>query len=155
MDLIIPLIVAYNATLGTALNAEEKTASDWEAYVHIGAQVNASDATAGGFGVIYKDKIDLNVTYIGEGDTKWGKHESMRVFSISRIVTPGWACFYMGIGYANVQNSLLVGEHNYLLTAGCKWDNVRAYYQHGSDLNIGTNNNTGLDGFHVAYNLSF
>lgn len=157
MELTLLGIFLFNMGLGSALQAEETTHSDYRPYMHLGAQINASDATAGGFGVIYKNKIDFNVTYIGEGDTEWGKHESMRVVSMSRIVTPGWFndSFFIGIGYANVQDSLLVGEHNYLLTAGFQWDWGRAYLQHGSDLDIGTNNNTGLDGAYVSYDLSF
>jgi hypothetical protein len=111
----------------------------------------------GGLGVIYKGKIDVSVTYIGEGETDWGKHDSMRVVSITRIVTPGWYgdTFFMGLGYANVQDTPLVGEHNFNLMIGGQWKWGRIYYNHQSDFDIGTNNNSGLDGLHVAMDLSF
>lgn len=157
MELAILGIGLFNVALGTALEAEEVTESDFEPYMQIGGQINVSDASMGGFGVIYKDKLDLSINYISEGETKWGKHESMRVVSISRIVTPGWYgdTFFMGAGYANVQSTRLIGEHNFHLMIGGQWDWGRIYYSHSSDLDIGTNDNTGLDGFHVSYNLAF
>ena len=157
MDLIILGIGIFNVALGGALQAEETTHSDFRPYMHIGGQVNASDATMGGGGFIYKDKLDFNITYIAEGDTNWGKHESMRVVSISRIVTPGWFgdTLFLGVGYANVQDTELVGQHNFELKIGGQWDWGRIYYNHISDFDIGTNNNSGLDGLHISFDLSF
>lgn len=157
MDPIVGAILFFNIALGNALQNEEVSVGDFAPYIHLGGQVNASDATMGGGGVIYKGKLDLGVTYIAEGDTEWGKHESMRAMSISRIVTPGLFNnhFFIGVGYANVQHTLLVGEHNFDLKIGGQWRWGRIYYNHISDLDIGTNNNTGLDGIHASFDLSF
>ncbi len=158
MEPIVAGIVLFNISLGNALQAEViEEENHFAPYMHIGGQVNASDASMGGAGIIYKDKIDLSVTYVSEGETPWGTHDSMRIISLSRIVTPGWLDnkFFMGIGYANVQDTLLVGEHNFNLMVGGKWDWGRIYYNHISDFDIGTNNNTGLDGLHISFDLSF
>ena len=111
----------------------------------------------GGFGLLYKNKLDISVNYIGEGETHWGKHETMRVISITRIVTPGWYdnTFFMGIGYANVRDTELVGEHNFNLMVGGQWKWGRIYYNHQSDFDIGSNNNSGLDGVHISMDVSF
>lgn len=156
-SLIAWLIASFVAATITSLNAEDANAGDFEPYMHIGGQTNVSDATQGGFGVLYKNKIDFNVTYMGEGDTKWGKHESARIVSISRIITPGWFNnhFFMGLGYSNVQNSLMVGEHNAHLMLGFQWDRARVWLGHHSDFDIGTNNNSGLDSGQIGINLYF
>jgi hypothetical protein len=103
LEPVITLIALFVVMLAGALESEKAEASDFKPYMAIGGQANVSDASMGGGGIIYKNKIDLSVTYISEGDTEWGKHDSMRVVSLSRIVTPGWFgdTFFMGIGYAN------------------------------------------------------
>jgi hypothetical protein len=157
LEPVVTLIALFVIALAGALESERAEASNFKPYLHIGGQVNASDATMGGGGFVYKGKLDVNVTFIAEGDTEWGKHDSMRVFSITRIVTPGWFgdTLYLGVGYANVQDTLLVGEHNFNLAVGGRWKWGRIYYNHISDFDIGTNNNTGLDGLHAAFDLSF
>jgi len=151
------LIVLMVISLAAGLNAEKSHGADFEPYMQIGLQANASDAHMGGLGVIYKNKLDLSFNYIGRGNTKWGKHEPMRVVSLVRIVTPGWfnGRMFLGVGYANVQDSLLVGEHNAKLMFG--WQELwgRIYFAHISDFGVGSNNNTGLDGGHVGLNLSW
>lgn len=152
------LIITFIVTMATGLQAEKASATDFEVYAHVGGQANTSDAPMGGIGIIYKNKIDLNITFIGEGETKWDTtHESMRVVSISRIVTPGWLKdrFFVGLGYANVQYTILVGEHNFQAMVGLQYDWGRLYLIHQSDFDIGTNDNTGLDGAHISLNLAF
>ena len=157
MDGIILGIVAFNLGLGGSLQAEDVEDNNFKTFLHIGAQVSASDASMGGGSLVYKNKLDLTVTYVSEGMTKWGQHESMRVVSISRIVTPGLFNdhFFMGVGYANVQDTPLVGEHNFNLMIGGQWNWGRIYYNHISDLDIGSNDNVGLDGIHASFDLSF
>ena len=157
LEPVVTLIALFIIALAGALESEKAEAGDFKPYLAVGGQVNASDATMGSAGVIYKNKIDLSVTYIGEGETDWGTHDSMRVVSISRIVTPGWwgDTFFMGVGYANVQDALLVGEHNFNLMVGGQWSWGRIYYNHISDFDIGTNDNSGLDGLHASFDLSF
>jgi len=157
LEPIVTMITIFVITLATALESERAEASDFKPYMAIGGQVNVSDASMASAGIIYKNKIDVRVTYIGEGDTEWGKHESMRVFSVNRIVTPGWFgdTFFMGVGYANVQETRLVGEHNFNLMVGGQWKWGRIYYNHISDFDVGTNDNTGLDGLHASFDLSF
>lgn len=157
LEPIVTLIALFIVALASALQSEKAEAYDFDAYMHIGGQVNVSDASMGGLGVIYKNKLDLSITYISGGDTEWGKHDAMRVVSLSRIVTPGWFgdTFFMGIGYANVQDTPLVGEHNFNLMIGGQWTWGRIYYNHISDFDIGTNDNTGLDGLHASFDLSF
>jgi len=157
MEAVVLGIALFNLGLGGALEAEEVAERDFKAYMHIGGQVNVSDASMGGGSLVYKNKLDLTVTYISEGETKWGDHDSIRVVSISRIVTPGWFgdTLFLGVGYANVQETPLVGEHNIHLMIGGQWGWGRIYYSHISDFDIGTNDNTGLDGLHVSFDLSF
>ena len=157
MEAVVIGIALFNLGLGSGLEAEQVEDNDFKTYMHIGGQVNVSDASMGGGGVIYKNKLDLNVTYIAEGEHDWGKHDSMRVVSLSRIVTPGWFgdTLFMGIGYANVQDTPLVGEHNFNLMIGGQWNWGRIYYNHISDFYIGNNDNTGLDGLHASFDLSF
>lgn len=157
LEPVTTLIALFVIMLASALESEKAEAYDLDPYMSIGGQVNVSDASMGGFGVIYRNMLDLSVTYISSGDTEWGKHESMRVVTLSRIVNPGWFgnTFFLGIGYSNVQDTLLVGEHNFNLMVGGKWSWGRIYYNHISDFDIGSNNNSGLDGLHASFDLSF
>jgi hypothetical protein len=153
---VTTLIALFIIAFGFASQSEKAEGGEFVPYMQVGGQVNVSDASMGGGGVVWNGKYDLGINFIGEGDTEWGKHESMRVVSLTRYVTPKWngnKTFYMGIGYANVQDTLLVGEHNFHLVVGGKWLWGRLYYAHGSDFDIGTNDNTGLDGVHIAFNL--
>jgi len=151
------MIVSFVVGMALSLDAEKSEAAEVEPYMYVGGQANVSDASMGGVGVIYDGKIDLNVTYVSEGNTPWGKHESMRVTSLTRIVTPGWYDdhFFMGLGYANVQHTLLVGEHNYHLMVGVQYNWGRIYYSHISDFDIGTNDNTGLDSINIGLFLGY
>lgn len=157
LEPIVTAIALFVVALASALESERAEAGDFKPYLGIGGQVNVSDATMASAGILYKNKIDFSVTYIGEGDTEWGKHDSMRVVSINRIVTPGWFgdTLFLGVGYANVQETLLVGEHNFNLMIGGQWKWGRIYYNHISDFDVGTNNNSGLDGLHASFDLSF
>jgi len=156
LEPIVTLICLFIIAFAAASQSEKSEAGELVPYMSIGGQANASDAPMGGFGVVYNGKYDLSLTFIGEGDTEWGKHESMRVVSVTSYVTPKWngnKAFYMGIGYANVQDTPLVGEHNFHLVIGGQWLWGRIYYAHDSDFDIGSNNNSGLDGIHIAFNL--
>jgi hypothetical protein len=155
LEPIVTLICLFIVAFAAASTSEKSEADEFVPYMNVGGQVNASDASMGGVGVTY-GKYDLSVSFIGEGDTEWGKHESMRVVSLTSYVTPKWngsKVFYMGVGYANVQDTPLVGEHNFHLVIGGQWVWGRIYYSHISDFDIGTNNNTGLDGVNIAFNL--
>lgn len=163
-------ILAFIVTLGNGISDEREVEAlalhvpmnevvrDLEFYMHVGGQVNASDAPSGGVGLIMFDgKLDLGVTFMGPGKTKWGKVDPARVFTATRIVTPGWydSRFFIGVGYANVQHTLLVGEHNFNLLMGLQYNWGRVYLQHISDLGIGSNNNTGLDFINIGLYLTF
>jgi hypothetical protein len=152
---VTTLIGLFIISFALASQSEKSEASELTPYAHVGGQVNVSDASMGGVGVTY-GRYDAAITFLGEGDTKWGKHESARIFTLTSTVTPKWTdnrTFYMGVGYANVQDTLLVGEHNFHLLVGGKWKWGRIYYAHISDFDIGTNNNSGLDSIHIAFNL--
>lgn len=152
------LIAAMVAALISALNAEKSIGSELEAQLFIGGQFNATEARAGGASLIYNNKLDLTVEFIGEGDNKWGgRSKTARIVSINRIITTQWynERVFLGIGYANVSRSELVGRDNFRLLLG--WQDVwgRVYLAHVSDFGIGNNKNTGLDGVRLGLNLSF
>jgi len=159
MSSAIAGILLFNVAFGSAVQAEEREPSPWEAYVHMGAQVAYSDATMGGFGARYKNKngseYELDVTLISSGDTKWGEHKESSSISITKIVQTNWLknyCpVYIGVGYANVRNMPLVGNHNFNVVLGCNWGPVRAYLNHKSNWGLGSSSNAGLDGAHVSY----
>jgi hypothetical protein len=138
-------ILAYIITVGTAREAEAAT-HNFKPYMELGTLVNESDASHGSIGVTYNDKWQVSKMFIGEGDTKYGEHPKAKIWTIDRLINPGWMKdhFFMLLGVAKVESSYLVEPYNYHVGTGWKWKTGKIYYHHFSSADINTQN-TGID----------
>lgn len=146
LDPTITAVVIWLVVFLMASDAEEVSA---DPYLEFGQMQSESDATFAGVGYTYKDKWDANVTFIGEGQTDFGKHPRMKIMSVSRLIYPVWTDhkFFMGIGLSKTEmrgDDVLVGEWNYKLQFGWDFGRSKLFYQHHSSGDVNTTN-TGLD----------
>ena len=140
------IIVAILGFIIATTAAREAEASDFTPFIELGQLQNESDASMGSVGVTYKDKWQLARMFIGEGETDWGKHPKAKVWSVDRLINPGWFNdhVFLLLGVAYIDTSFLVEPWNYHVGAGWKWGTGRIYYHHLSSADINTQN-TGID----------
>ena len=71
-SVIAYLIVSFTIGFIMATHAEKAKGDELYPFMHIGSQISASDARMAGGGLVYNGKLDISVTYMGEGSTEWG-----------------------------------------------------------------------------------
>lgn len=113
-------------------------------YIGLGRTAFNSELTTGEIGWVFNERYDFKFNLIGEGATKKGRQPKLEIYSVSRIVEPGWGKFFMRIGAAHVENSRLVGKTNYVLGAGFRFERVSLEFLHFSSAGINPTN-TGID----------
>jgi hypothetical protein len=138
-------ILAYMITVSYAREAEAAT-EDFTPYIELGRLFNESDASMGSIGVTYKNKWQLNRTFIGAGETEYGPHPKAKVWSVDRLITPGWmnSHFFMVLGVAKIDTSFLVEPYNYHVGFGWQWPTGKLYFHHLSSGDI-NDQNTGIN----------
>ena len=142
---LIIAILAYIVTVSGAREAEAST-HNFTPYLELGSLVNESDASHGTIGFTYNDKWQAARMFVGEGDTQYGNHPKAKVWTVDRLINPGWFNdhFFMLLGVAKVDTSFLVEPYNYHVGVGWKWRTGRLYYHHFSSADINVQN-TGID----------
>lgn len=125
--------------------------SEADPYVEVGRLFDTAEASMAGIGYLYKDKWDVSLSYIGEGEDDWGADTpKVKVMSIKRLFHPGWIynSYFMGIGAAKLESSdenKLVDTWNFELVFGFKLgDRTRLYFKHFSSFDV-NDQNTGLN----------
>ena len=143
-----PITIFIIAFIVTASMAREAKAVEhnFTPFIELGSLVNESDASHGAIGFTYNDKWQVSRMFIGEGETSWGDHPKAKVWTVDRLINPGWLNdrFFMILGIAKIDTSFLVEPYNYHIGAGWKWGTGRIYYHHLSSADINTQN-TGID----------
>ena len=123
--------------------------------ISLGTTVMNSSETFGEIG--YRHNVyEANFMLIGEGHTEKGIQDHVNVYSVSRIVSPGWPLLfgknYYRIGLAYVDDSPLVGNSNYRLGIGIDYGVFSIEYVHFSSAGI-HKTNRGIDGIMLKLDI--
>lgn len=123
--------------------------------IALGRTAVNSEVTASEVGYEYND-WELNIGHLGQGPTRHGNQDVIDVYSISKIVRPDWCflggCNFYRIGIAHIDDSPIVGKHNYRLGVGMAWRTLSVEYFHYSS--AGTYKpNSGIDGIMLKLNI--
>lgn len=146
------LVAIFLIVLAFALRSEKSSA---EPYIGLAGAVLNGDSTIGEVGYRF-GRWDVQAALYGDGDTRYGWQERTEIYSISRIVQPGWKTFghdfFMRLGVAYAENHVLVGEPNFRLGFGWQIGQWELEYQHYSSANI-NQVNTGIDAIGIRVKL--
>jgi hypothetical protein len=119
----------------------------------LGYTVANSTLPFGSVSYEWKD-MELDATLIGQGSTKRGDQDVVKVFSLSHIVRPSWtflgATNYYRIGVSYQDGSPLVGSTNFRLGIGLEWKVLQVEYVHYSSAGI-HRPNSGIDGIQLRF----
>lgn len=128
-----------------------------DAKIALGHTAFNSSMTVGEIGYEWRD-FEVTAGLIGQGSTKRGDQDAVPVYSVSKLVKPGWrflgARNYYRIGVAYVDGSPLVGRTNFRLGVGLDWGIAALEYVHYSSAGI-HETNTGIDAVLLRLNLPF
>jgi len=144
-------VALFLAVVLWALLAERASAGP---VLSLGHTLLNSDNTVGEVGWQFGERAqwELAAGAIGQGHTDRGHIERNWVYSLSRRVQPGWSILgaqnYYRLGVAYVDGSPLVGDINYRLGVGLRWEVVALEYFHYSSAGI-NDPNTGIDGIQL------
>lgn len=138
------LVAAFIVAVILALYSVETKAGPT---IGLGQTFNKSSLSYGEVGYEWKD-WEATAGKMGEGQTDYGRQEPVNIYSLSRLVRPGWCiksvCNYFRVGVSKVHGSPLVGEDNYRLGIGIEHTKVQVEYVHFSSAGI-YENNGGID----------
>lgn len=148
----VALILGFIVILVLAFKSEDAAADSlpFSPYVEINRTLINSELTMGGIGIRTNDyKWDLGINLVGEGDTYRGPQTVQPIYHISRIANTSRGLLggqvYTGIGIAYDENLALVGNVNYKLQMGIRYDKLEVGIVHLSSGDI-YDNNRGIDG---------